>query len=169
MKYINTQRGVTLIETMVYIALFSIIIGGSVVAAYQILESSGRSQTRAMLQEEGDFLIGKIGWALSGVQPGTPTGQNCTESNTLSVSKWDTSIGIIVINETSGNMYISYGGNPSVVLNNSNTNVSALSFTHCYLNTSNPESMGARFTLSANTPRGSRISQDFFATSTLRK
>lgn len=169
MRYTNTQRGVTLIETMVYIALFSIIIGGSVVAAYQVLESSGRSQTRAMLQEEGDFLIGKINWALSGVQSGTPTGQNCTESNTLSVSKWDTSIGVIVMNETSGNMNITYGGNPPVALNNSNVSVSALSFTHCFLNTSNPESMGARFTLSANTPNGANIAQDFFATSTLRK
>lgn len=169
MKYINTQRGVTLIETMVYIALFSIIIGGSVVAAYQILESSGRSQTHALLQEEGDFLIGKINWALSGVQPGTPTGQNCTESNTLSVSKWDASIGVIVINESSGNMHISYTGHPAVVLNNSNTKVSALSFTHCYLSTTNPESMGVHFTLSANTPNGVNMSQDFFATSTLRK
>ena len=166
--------GITLIETVVYIALFSIIIGGAVVAAYQIFESSGRDRTHVMIQEEGDFLIAKINWALSGVQnitgPATPPlGGACTNSNTLTVTKWSASIGVVVVKLVGGEMLLSRGGGLDNPLNNSNTSVSALSFTHCYTGGTNPESVSASFTLSARTPSGATISQNFFTTSYVRK
>ena len=173
-KKYKDQGGLTLIETVVYIALFSIIIGGAVVAAYQIFESSGRDRTRVMIQEEGDFLVAKINWALSGVQSITgpanpPLGGACTHSDALTVTKWSASVGTIVIKVVSNAMVLSRGGGTENPLNNSNTEVSGLQFTHCYTGGINPESMSVSFTLSARTPSGTTISQNFFTTAYVRK
>lgn len=58
------KRGVTLIETLIYIALFALLIGGGVSSAYVLIESSDRIGVHAMLEEEGNFLLAKINWAL---------------------------------------------------------------------------------------------------------
>src|SRR4051812_11892079 len=54
------RRGFTLIETIVYLALFTMIIGGFVSASYALSENAGRNQTKAMLQDEEDFIVGKV-------------------------------------------------------------------------------------------------------------
>ena len=174
MSRFSTQRGVTLIELVVYIALFTLIIGGAVVAAYQIFESSGRSQTHAMVQEEGDFLLAKINWTLSGVQtitaPALPSaGQACSTSNTLSVTKWDAGIGTIVIDQSGSDMRLARGGNPVSVLNNSNVTITNLMFKYCYLGGNNPASIATSFTLQSRSTNGLPITQDFFMTTYLRK
>jgi len=170
----KTKQGFTLIETTVYLALFSFIMGGVVVSAFQVFESTGRSQTRAMLQEEGDFLIAKIDWAVSGIQsvnaPVTPSlGTGCTQSDTLSVVKWDSTIGTVVVNLSGGNIVLARNGNPAKSLNNSNTTISNLAFKHCFIGGNNPESVQASFTLSARTPNGVIMNRDFFTSDYIRK
>lgn len=170
--YPQYQRGVTLIETIMYISLFSLIIGGPIVAAYQIFESSGRDHTRIILQEEGDFLVAKINWALSGAQTITgPSAATCNGStgNTLLLTKWDLSIGTIAFSQTGDSMVIIRNAGTPEPLNNSNTTLSNLGFRHCYDGGDNPESVNAAFTLSARTPAGQIISQDFFTTVYVRK
>lgn len=61
----DKQSGFTLIETVIYLALFAIMFSGAVAAAYSIIESSGRIRARAVMQEEGEFLLAKINWAVS--------------------------------------------------------------------------------------------------------
>lgn len=174
MSKFKANRGVTLIELVVYIALFSLIIGGAIVAAYQIFESSGRSQTHAMLQEEGNFLLGKLSWSLSGIEnisaPALPGGGvACTSSNTLSVTKWDATIGTIVIDVLGVDMRIARGGNPPNVLNNTNVTVKDLLFKYCYLGGNNPTSIASSFTLTSRSPNGQPVTQDFFMTNYVRK
>ena len=65
MKY---RSGFTLIEVIIYLALFSILIGGALVSAYSLIESNERNQTKAIVQNEGAFVLAKIDWALSGIQ-----------------------------------------------------------------------------------------------------
>jgi type II secretory pathway pseudopilin PulG len=172
----KSGAGFTLIETMVYLSLFSLMMGGVVVSAYNIFESTGRSQTRSMIQEEGDFIIGKIDWSLSGIQvvsaPAAPSsGSECTESDTLSVTKWDGSVGTIIINLSGGSIVLARLGNlaNSTPLNNSNITVSGLLFRHCGGGGNNPESVEASFTLTARTPNGMSISRDFFTSDYIRK
>lgn len=167
-------RGFTLIETLVYLSLFSLIMGGVVVSAFQVFESTGRSQTRAMIQEEGDFLVGKVDWVLSGIQginaPPTPAvGTPCTQSDTLSVTKWDGTIGTVVMNLSGGNIVIARSGGSAKILNNSNTTVSNLLFKHCFAGGTNPESIVTSFTVSARTPNGMLLTRDFFTSDYVRK
>ncbi len=70
----KSDKGFTLLETMIYIGLFAILISGVVVGAYNLLEGSDRNITAARIQEEGTFLNRKINWALSGATNATISG-----------------------------------------------------------------------------------------------
>ena len=56
----HRRAGFTLIETVVYLGLFAILFSGGIAADYNVLETSGKNQSKAMIQEEGDFLIAKM-------------------------------------------------------------------------------------------------------------
>jgi hypothetical protein len=62
-------KGFTLIETLMYLALFTLIIGGGMLATYQIIESTTASYGHILLQEEGNFILRKIAWGF--YQPNT--------------------------------------------------------------------------------------------------
>jgi type II secretory pathway pseudopilin PulG len=178
-RIVKALRAFTIIETVVYLGLFSILIGGAVVGAYNVFESAGREQTRAMLQEEGSFLIGKINWAVSGASSvNTPGGGQFGSS--LSVNKVTGLAGngqpiietvIINIPVSPGNIQIQNGANPAVTLNNTNVTITRLGFLHT-LPTGNgiiPESIEASTTMTALAPNGMVISQDFSTTVYIRR
>jgi len=62
----NKQSGFTLIEMIIYIALFSIIMGGLVVTSYQLSQNAGKTSSKVVTQEEINFVLKKIDWALTG-------------------------------------------------------------------------------------------------------
>jgi hypothetical protein len=61
----NYNKGFTILEMVIYIALFSIIIGGGMTAAYQIIGGGYADTNHVILQEEANFLMRKIDWAVS--------------------------------------------------------------------------------------------------------
>ena len=165
------KKGFTLIEVIIYLALFGILIGGAVVASFSLFESSGRNSASVMLQEEGSFILAKISATLSGTQTITLPDENQSGS-TLSVVKWDAGAGNpIVINVDGDNIVLSHLSNPGVPLNNSNVSITNLNFTH----TKNlgegtkPESVTSSFTASARTPNGQVVSKNFSNNDYLRK
>ena len=80
----KTNTGFTLIETLIYIGLFALIISGVLASVFMILGNNARLQAKAMIQEEGSFLIGKVDWALSGIESAS-----VSNGNTLQVSKYN--------------------------------------------------------------------------------
>ena len=167
----NRRDGFTLIETLVYLALLAIFIGGAVVATYSIIEAAGHNQTRAMMQEEGDFLIAKINWALSGAQTVTSPPFDAvtpSQSGLLSVSKYG-GANVTVTISGSDMQYHDVGGTNT--LNNSNVQVSSLLFTHTASSGDgvDPESVKATFIVSAKTPAGAVLTQNFSTVDYLRR
>ena len=148
------QRGFTLIETLVYLALFSIVIGGLFLSAYAFFGSVGRNQTQALLQQEQDFLISKIDWALSGVNPAASN----TYGTSLNITKYDgTNIRMDVL---SGNLRMSTNSGAWRNLNNDDVTVSAPLFTrNAVAGINAPENVEAVFTMSVHTPTGGIISR----------
>lgn len=63
---LRSRRGFTLIEVIIYIALFSLLMTGGIMAGYQIIETSDRAQARSVAIEETLFVLRKIEWALRG-------------------------------------------------------------------------------------------------------
>ena len=70
------NKGITLIEVLLYIALFAIIIGGTMTAVYQIIESTNDTNTKVIALEEGNFLQRKIEVELTGASSVNITGAN---------------------------------------------------------------------------------------------
>jgi type II secretory pathway pseudopilin PulG len=66
MATLVNQKGFTLIETIIYIALFFIIIGGGMVGAYQIVQNTDRTEARTVLEQDSNFILRKIDWAITG-------------------------------------------------------------------------------------------------------
>jgi Tfp pilus assembly protein PilE len=157
------HKGFTLIETLVYLALFTIIIGGFVAATYMMFETSARNQTKAMLQQETNFLIGKLNYALSGVDPAETIVPSAGASDsTLALTRYDDSTFTIFRSGTE--MHLN-----SRPLNNSNTAISGLVFIHTYAGGTSPESIEAGFTITATTPTGMLLSQTASTTRYIRK
>jgi type II secretory pathway pseudopilin PulG len=168
MKY--RQNAFTLIETLVYLALFSFLMTGIVVVTYSIFESSDRNQTKIMVQEEGNFLVAKISWALSGTKS-----FNVNGPEELSVEKYDvsgtgtTKIVIKLSGTDSHDIYLKYPDEPEpneFQLNNSNVEISNLAFVR---GDTNPEYVRADFKINARTLNGMIVSQDFSMVKYLRK
>jgi prepilin-type N-terminal cleavage/methylation domain-containing protein len=107
------NRGFTLMETMIYIALFGILMSGAVVGTYNLLEGSDRNITAARVQEEGTFLNRKINWALSGATAASVSG-----GNMLVVTQLDLGVqSPLVISGTGNNITIARGTGAAVELN----------------------------------------------------
>lgn len=160
--------GFTLIETIIYISLFSIIMTGVLISVYTLISSNSKNMTQAMVVEEGIFLLGKIDWVLNGVEN---INLPITSDNTLSVTK---SHSTIIIKVSGGIMSIKKGSNQSLDLNNSNVRVvcpESKCFTHKLESSEglNPESVAVNFTIETRTPEGQIYSQDFYTKKYLRK
>ncbi len=116
MKYKNQQNknckayparsgGFTLIEMVIYIALFSVMMGGLIVTVYQLYQSAGSTTAKITVQEETNFVLKKIDWALTGSSINTPLSGT---SAILSVTKTGFSSNPIVIRFNSASSSLEY-------------------------------------------------------------
>ncbi|MBI2591779.1 MAG: hypothetical protein HYW34_03840 [Candidatus Brennerbacteria bacterium] len=123
------MKGFSLIETIIYAALISIIIGMVLLVVFQIVESQDRSRAKTEVEEETNFLISKIKWALSGVDViNIPAGGST--SSTLSINKFNFSQNPIVISLASGSLELAIGSSAPAILNSGSVSVPNISFQH---------------------------------------
>jgi hypothetical protein len=159
------KRGFTLIETLCYLGLYTIIIGGMLSAIYGMFQSDAHNETQAMLEEEGDYLMGKINWVLSD----TASVQSPTDSgNILTVIRSDGSSASI--SSVGGALHMREKVGTMQVLNN--TNVSILNLTFLHLHSQNdgitPDGVSASFTMIATTSDGYTLHRDYATLQYLR-
>jgi prepilin-type N-terminal cleavage/methylation domain-containing protein len=107
------NNGFTLLETIIYIALFGIIMSGAVVTTYQLLESGRHNQIAIFTQEEGMFLSRKITWALTGA---TEVSVNAAK-NVLIITRPDlSSESPLVLEATTSTMTLKRTGGTASIL-----------------------------------------------------
>ena len=165
------SRAFTLIEAIIYLALFSILMGGAAIAAYNLFDASTKAGTRTMLQGESDFMMAKIDWVLSGIKAVTAPAAGVTGSS-LIVAKWDTSLGDPMTVAINGeNLTLTRGTNPTVILNNTNTFVSSVAFNHIKNSGDGtvPEAVETVLTIWALTPAGATVTHTATSTVFLRR
>ncbi len=124
------KKGFTLIETIIYIALFSLLVGTVFITAYEIITSSRSLSTRTEVQNEGNFVIRKINWVLTGVEIiNTPS---TSKAKNLRVVKYDGTKIHICLEENKIKIHEGTYGNCSdsnyINLNTDNVSVSDLEF-----------------------------------------
>lgn len=66
MSLVKHHNGFTLIETIIYIALFTLVIGGAIISSFQIFDGQARIQDITRTESEIDFMRRKISWILNG-------------------------------------------------------------------------------------------------------
>ena len=160
----SKNQGFTLIEALIYLALFAVIIGGISMVAYALVESTGSSQTRISIQEEAGFLLGKLDWALTGAQTITVT------ASTLTVNKYNFGgSNPLIFDLNAGKVRLKTASAAAVNLNNDDITVSVLSFTDIPAAAGKPQGVTASFTVQKPSPRGEVISQSFVTTKYLRQ
>lgn len=123
------MKGFTLIETLIYAALISIMIGFSLTAAYQIIDSSESLNKKIVVEEEANFLLRKIEWALTGIETiNSPV--SGASSSILSVNKINFFANPLVFDLDSDNLRLKKGTGSPVILNNQNVKITNLVFEH---------------------------------------
>jgi prepilin-type N-terminal cleavage/methylation domain-containing protein len=155
------QTGFTLIEIVVYLALFAILFGGAVAAAFNVIESNGRNQTKAMLQEEGNFLIAKINWAVSNAENVQVPGGGHLQATVLGdhLEFWQEG-DYLVLKRNSGD---------EVELNNSSIQLFNLSFIDISATGDGEKGINYGFDLKSKAANGVVLVSNFNSTTYLRK
>ncbi len=142
MKTLKNLRGFTLIETILYLGLFSIIIGGILVSAYNLIESGQRTQAIIGTQEEGIFLNRKLSWAISGAT----SAATLNSGNTLQLTRPDlpSAENPLAFTLTGTDLTLQRGSGAPVALNGSGYPITNLLFTVTHT-AGKPTSVSATF------------------------
>ncbi len=151
------RQGMTLIETLLYLALLGLLMSGAVVAAYNVLGWSAQAQTRAMLQEEDSFILGKIEWSIFNASAvGTPPAHGA--GTILSVVMHDGTITSIRL--TGMVLYIDTGHGPQA-LTDPDVRVTRLLFSHTFSSGVgvDPEAVQCSFDIETTAPNGMVVSE----------
>lgn len=144
----KSDKGFTLMETMIYIALFGIIMSGALVGTYNLLEGGKRNIDTAKIEEEGTFLNRKLNWALTGATNATVTGGG----STINITRPDLgSQSPIVIKQSGTNMTITRGTGVEVELNNDRFHISGTNFVYTPASGGRPPSISATFKVEEKT------------------
>lgn len=134
------DRGFTLIEVIIYVGLFGLLIGGFFVTAQQVLMYSAKAKASTAVQDEMNFVMGKINWALSSMETLTSTGTS------LSLTQYD-GTDIVISTCSTGVACIDENGVGDVPLTTNNVVVDNLSFTTIAASGTRPFGVTASLTL----------------------
>lgn len=152
------SKGFTLIESIIYLALFVIVIGGGMVATYQVIQATDATNNHVILQGEANFLFRKIDWALNGADS-----VNVPSPATLIIQKPSLQL---TFSLDGSNLTLERGSSGSIILNSSSITVDSVTFERIQ-ETGKPDSINADFTLTTSQV-GKPASQSFSSTKYLR-
>src|SRR6185369_10783091 len=103
------RSGFTLIEMLVYLALLSLLMGGVLMTVYQLLSDAGGTRVKVSTDEEANFVLRKIAWAVGDASAITTPAAGAS-GGTLSVTKTGFGSNPIVISLSGGLIRLSRGG-----------------------------------------------------------
>jgi Tfp pilus assembly protein PilE len=135
------EGGFTLIEVIIYIALFSLLLGTAFVVGYQLIEGAGKLNTKTNVTEEGNFVVRKFNWTFSNVS--SITTPSSGTSNTLTLTKYDGNVINIKLKENKIEMKESSAGNTFTAITTDNVSVNSLQFTYIPASGNSPEGITA--------------------------
>jgi prepilin-type N-terminal cleavage/methylation domain-containing protein len=130
---IKNKTGFTLIEVIIYIALFTILMVGAFVTAYQLLQGSDTLSGKAVTQDEINFVLRKIDWALNGTSSSASLiipSATTLSSSTLSFIRPDGNKIDFQLNTASSSIEMkeSVGANIFLPITTNNVKVTSLGF-----------------------------------------
>lgn len=127
----KARAGFTLIEMLVYIALLSLLIGGTLLAVYNLLTDVGTLRGKVNTDEEANFVLRKIDWALIGANSAAVASPVAGSSGPLlqvTKSGFTSNPIKIDLNSASSSVRLSRGGGSFLPLSTANAAITSLNF-----------------------------------------
>ncbi len=144
---LKPSRGFTLLETVIYTGVFSIVVAAFMLIIINVISANERLTHNNRLTDDKQFVIQKFDWVLQNVSAINSPAAN-TSGATLSVNKLNFGNNPVVLDAPSGAMRIAYNAGSPILLTSGGISVSNLQFTH----TSNANETRIRITgILANT------------------
>ena len=142
----QTPRGLTLIETILYIALLSLFMLSALGVASALMQASASASQQAVVQEEGTFVVRKLNWLFSTLATSTIAAGYSTSLFGAEVDGTPVQIRLIdsalVIQEGSESAF--------VPLTTANVAVSQISFLYLPLASTSPAELEASTTINGS-------------------
>lgn len=124
---LSSAAGFTLIEMIFYMFFITLIIGGSLGIVHQLLRNSDSLKSGIAVEEEANFILKKIVWALNDTSSINSPVVNGTSAS-LSVNKNSFADNPVVIDIDENDIRIKRGTNTAIFLNTARFAVSGLNF-----------------------------------------
>lgn len=169
-KNILTKQGMTLIETLIYVAIFSIFIVALASFAININSSRISGQIIFDVNDQGSQVINVITQSLRNASTTTIPAIG-TSSSTLSITTTVPAQNPTIFSLINGVLYIKEGANNSVALTNNKVTVSNLVFSDLS-QPLKPKTVQIRFKISnsaSSTKPEEQYSLNFYGSGSLRK
>ncbi len=145
-RFTNGEEGFTLIETIIYIALFSIMIGGIFVSIFQIMQNTYQLEGNNVLDQEMTFTVQKIDWLLDDLKIiSIPSSGSSTNFSAQNITNENISL---VIED--GRIKACKGGTCEFITS-INVTADSLTFTHLDEGNGAPKGIKIRVELSGRT------------------
>ncbi|MEK7151153.1 MAG: prepilin-type N-terminal cleavage/methylation domain-containing protein [Patescibacteria group bacterium] len=141
----KNNKGFSLIEVLIYSAIFSLMLVGVLGGVYMIIQGANQSNARLVADDEANFVLRKINWVLTGTNSINVPGAGLSGS-TLSVNK----AGIILpikVRLHLQNIELDSGTGTYVPLDTANVVAASLSFQHIPASGNKPPAVRAVFYL----------------------
>lgn len=127
MKTKKYKNGFSLIESIIYIALFSFIISFGLFSAFGIIEGGNKNSEYAKYQNEALFINQKVNWALSEATSVLVS----NDGKTLTITRPDLLIeSPLVFRNTDEHLELSKGAQSPLILTNESYRITDLLFSH---------------------------------------
>ena len=140
----RSNAGFTLIETIIYIGLFAVIMSSGLLVVHELLEGAAQTNARATVQDEENFVLRKIDWALGGVSSSMPAFGGTPSS--ITIVRYDGNTVQFRLNGTRVEM--SENGGAYTPITTDNVRVTALSFSYIAPSGLGPAGISASITVS---------------------
>lgn len=137
-RTLNSRRGFTLMETVIYIGLLSFITSFVIVVLYQMTGSQNQNRIRIEVDGEANFLMQKMVWALMGATAINSPAMSAT-GTTLSVNKYNYASNPIVFDVNGRDIRIAQGTSTPAILNSARVYIDQLIFQHLAASGTIPE------------------------------
>lgn len=120
----QTRAGFTLIETLLYIAIFSVILVAGIVGAYNIIEGTTRFNRRVLVEAEANFLLRKFSLATENILAVTePNVPGVGESQFIATRDLGGSTEDVSFAVVNGRMELARNAQPALPLSSDNVTV----------------------------------------------
>lgn len=163
------KKAFTLVETLLYISLTSLILISISAFLGTLMSIRGRNQSISEVDQQATQILQFLSRTIQTAESINAPSQGVT-LDSLSLQTSNPALNPTIISLSGSTLQLQEGGNTPIVLSSNLVNISNVSFTNVMVHTDTP-SIRFSFTISFNNPDGRKeldISKTYYGTATIR-